>query len=152
MMGRPSKIAALSLALTLGALGTASLVAAASGGFRPSSVPPAGEPFGPACAELPNDGDGSFTAMAGLPAGDAAASNPQLTTLTSAIEIAGLLDTLNGDGPFTIFAPDDAAFDKIPTAVTSALRWPTWDRAPSANTSWHRSFRPARRSSKTTPR
>ena len=39
-----------------------------------------------------------------------AASRDDLTTLVAAIEAAGLADTLAGDGPFTIFAPTDAAF------------------------------------------
>ena len=40
-----------------------------------------------------------------------AASRDDLTTLVAAIEAAGLAETLAGDGPFTIFAPNDAAFE-----------------------------------------
>ena len=36
--------------------------------------------------------------------------------LATAVEAAGLTDTLNGEGPFTIFAPSDSAFGKIPPA------------------------------------
>ena len=55
--------------------------------------------------------------MADDPAGTAATNNPELSTLVAAIEAAGLTDTLNGEGPFTIFAPSNEAFAAIPRAV-----------------------------------
>jgi uncharacterized surface protein with fasciclin (FAS1) repeats len=42
-------------------------------------------------------------------------------TLVTALETAGLVNTLNGTGPFTVFAPTDAAFAKIPSATLNAL-------------------------------
>jgi uncharacterized surface protein with fasciclin (FAS1) repeats len=42
-------------------------------------------------------------------------------TLTSALNAAGLVNTLKGDGPFTVFAPTDEAFAKIPKADVDAL-------------------------------
>ena len=42
-------------------------------------------------------------------------------TLVSAVQAAGLVDTLKGQGPFTVFAPTDAAFAKLPTAQLDAL-------------------------------
>lgn len=45
----------------------------------------------------------------------------QFTTLVSAIEAAGLVETLSGEGPFTVFAPTDAAFAAIPEADLNAL-------------------------------
>jgi uncharacterized surface protein with fasciclin (FAS1) repeats len=42
-------------------------------------------------------------------------------TLLTAIEAAGLTDTLRGDGPFTVFAPTDEAFAKLPKATLDAL-------------------------------
>ena len=42
------------------------------------------------------------------------ASNPQLSTLNSLIVKAGLVDTLKGAGPFTVFAPSNEAFSKVP--------------------------------------
>lgn len=45
-------------------------------------------------------------------------------TLTQAIEAAGLIDTLKGEGPFTVFAPTDAAFAKIPKKKLKALLRP----------------------------
>jgi len=44
----------------------------------------------------------------------AAASAGRFTWLVRAIKVAGLVDTLRGGGPFTLFAPTDAAFTKIP--------------------------------------
>lgn len=43
------------------------------------------------------------------------------TTLVAAVQAAGLVDTLNGDGPFTVFAPDDAAFAKLPEGTVESL-------------------------------
>lgn len=45
----------------------------------------------------------------------------QLSTFAKAIEAAELEDTLEGEGPYTIFAPDDDAFDKLPDGVVDAL-------------------------------
>jgi uncharacterized surface protein with fasciclin (FAS1) repeats len=42
-------------------------------------------------------------------------------TLVTAVKAAGLVDTLKGPGPFTVFAPTDAAFAKIPKADLDAL-------------------------------
>ena len=47
-----------------------------------------------------------------------------LTTLVSAVQAAGLVETLKGPGPFTVFAPDNAAFEKIPAATREALMTP----------------------------
>ena len=50
-----------------------------------------------------------------------AAANPQFSTLVKAVQAAGLVDTLNGPGPFTVFAPTDAAFAKLPAGQLDAL-------------------------------
>ena len=52
---------------------------------------------------------------------DAAVSAGSFKTLASALAAAGLVDTLKGQGPFTVFAPTDAAFAKIPKADLDAL-------------------------------
>jgi len=52
---------------------------------------------------------------------DVAASNGSFETLVAAIEAAGLVDTLRGDGPFTVFAPTDEAFAKLPDGTVEAL-------------------------------
>ena len=79
------------------------------------------ETSGPACASLPTTGAGSLEGMANDPAATAASNNPELSTLVAAVTAAGLVDTLNGPGPFTIFAPANSAFAKIPTADLDAL-------------------------------
>ena len=76
---------------------------------------------GPACGSLPADGEGSLAGMADDPAATAASNNPELSTLVAAVTAAGLVDTLNGAGPFTIFAPVNAAFEKIPAADLDAV-------------------------------
>ena len=45
----------------------------------------------------------------------------EFKTLAAALERAGLVDTLKGKGPFTVFAPTDAAFAKVPKAQLDAL-------------------------------
>ncbi len=52
---------------------------------------------------------------------DTAVGAGQFTTLAKALTAAGLVDTLKGPGPYTVFAPTDAAFAKIPPAQLNAL-------------------------------
>jgi len=52
---------------------------------------------------------------------DTAIAAGNFTMLVSGIKAAGLTDTLNGRGPFTIFAPTDEAFKKLPTGAWDAL-------------------------------
>jgi len=52
---------------------------------------------------------------------DIAASDPQFSTLVAALKAAGLVETLSGKGPFTVFAPTNAAFAKIPKADLDKL-------------------------------
>jgi uncharacterized surface protein with fasciclin (FAS1) repeats len=52
---------------------------------------------------------------------DTAVSAGNFKTLATALQAAGLVDTLKGKGPFTVFAPTDAAFAKIPKADLDAL-------------------------------
>jgi uncharacterized surface protein with fasciclin (FAS1) repeats len=49
------------------------------------------------------------------------AANPQLTTANRLIREAGLTETLQGEGPFTVFVPTDAAFQVLPAAMVEAL-------------------------------
>lgn len=53
-----------------------------------------------------------------------AQGNPQLTTLVKALAAADLVDDLQGAGPFTVFAPTDAAFDKLPKDTLTELLKP----------------------------
>jgi len=52
---------------------------------------------------------------------DTAVAAGNFKTLAAALQAAGLVDTLKGKGPFTVFAPTDAAFAKIPKAQLDAL-------------------------------
>ena len=66
--------------------------------------------------------------MADDPAATAASNNPELSTLVAAVDAAGLVDTLNGEGPFTIFAPANSAFAALPAGtVDTLLADPTGD-------------------------
>jgi uncharacterized surface protein with fasciclin (FAS1) repeats len=73
--------------------------------------------FGPACSSVPKTGAGSFTGMSTAPVATAASANPVLSTLVAAVKAAGLVDTLNSAKNITVFAPDNAAFAKIPAAT-----------------------------------
>ena len=53
-----------------------------------------------------------------------AVSNENFSTLVAAVKAAGLVDTLNGDGPFTVFAPVNTAFDKLPEGTVAGLLKP----------------------------
>jgi len=53
-----------------------------------------------------------------------AASNKNFTTLVAAVKAAGLVETLSGKGPFTVFAPVNAAFDKLPEGTVAGLLKP----------------------------
>ena len=72
-------------------------------------MPPAGEPT----TETPSD-----TVVA------VAAANDSFKTLTAALEVAGLTQTLAGTGPFTVFAPTDEAFAALPQEAVQALMKP----------------------------
>ncbi|MDT0300915.1 fasciclin domain-containing protein [Streptomonospora wellingtoniae] len=79
------------------------------------------EPFGPACADVPEDGAGSFSGMAEDPVATAASNNPALSTLVDAVSQADLVDTLNGAEDITVFAPANSAFEAIPEEDLNAL-------------------------------
>ncbi|MFF0056848.1 fasciclin domain-containing protein [Streptomyces microflavus] len=90
--------------------------------FAPSAQAEApAEPFGPACASVPKEGAGSLAGMAKDPVATAASNNPELSTLVSAVQKAGLVDTLNNAENITVFAPTNDAFEKIPQADLNAL-------------------------------
>ena len=55
---------------------------------------------------------------------DTAPSGGQFNTLVAAVQAAGLVDTLKGPGPFTVFAPTDAAFAKLPAGTVESLLKP----------------------------
>lgn len=53
-----------------------------------------------------------------------AVNSPDHTTLVAAVKAAGLVDTLSGAGPFTVFAPTNAAFAKLPSGTVDTLLLP----------------------------
>ena len=55
---------------------------------------------------------------------DTAVSAKQFSTLVAAVKAAGLVETLKGDGPFTVFAPTNAAFEKLPEGTVESLLKP----------------------------
>lgn len=55
---------------------------------------------------------------------DIAAGNPDFSTLVTAVKAAGLVDTLKGEGPFTVFAPTNEAFAKLPKSTLDSLLMP----------------------------
>jgi uncharacterized surface protein with fasciclin (FAS1) repeats len=73
----------------------------------------------------------AFTLLAAMPIGARAEPKPDIVdtavaagkfkTLATALETAGLVDTLKGKGPFTVFAPTDDAFAKLPKGTLDAL-------------------------------
>jgi len=50
-----------------------------------------------------------------------AASNENFSTLVAAVKAADLVETLNSEGPFTVFAPTNEAFDKLPEGTVASL-------------------------------
>ena len=79
-------------------------------------------------SEAPPAQEAPATAPSAAPAAGTvlmlAQRDAELTTLVSAIQTGGMEETLNGAGPFTIFAPNNAAFEKVPAARRDALTAP----------------------------
>jgi uncharacterized surface protein with fasciclin (FAS1) repeats len=98
---------------------SSSPMASASSPMASSST--AAKDFGPGCASVPASGAGSFTGMATAPVATAASANPLLSTLVTAVKKAGLVDTLNSAANITVFAPDNAAFAKLPKATLTKI-------------------------------
>jgi uncharacterized surface protein with fasciclin (FAS1) repeats len=95
--------------------------ASPAGSSAPASSGATTSDFGPGCASVPKSGAGSFTGMSTAPVATAASANPVLSTLVTAVKKAGLVDTLNSASGITVFAPDNAAFAKIPAATLSKV-------------------------------
>ena len=91
---------------------------------------------GAACSDDDSDASGDSTTtttekattttaggeMAGETIVDIAAGNPDFSTLVELVKAAGLAETLSGDGPFTVFAPTNAAFSKVPADTLQQLQ------------------------------
>lgn len=68
---------------------------------------------------------------------DNAVNSKDHTTLVAAVKAAGLVETLKGPGPFTVFAPTNAAFDKIPKATLDTLMKPESKKALTGILTYH---------------
>ena len=68
---------------------------------------------------------------------DNAVNSKDHTTLVSAVKTAELVETLKGAGPFTVFAPTNAAFDKIPKATLDGLMKPESKKALTGILTYH---------------
>ena len=95
--------------------------AAASSATAGSSASTSSAPFGPGCASVPASGAGSLNGMSAAPVATAASHNPLLSTLVAAVTKAGLPATLNSAAKITVFAPDNAAFAKVPKATLASV-------------------------------
>ena len=102
--------------VTLFVLLIASLVLAAC---APAATPLPTEPPAPAATPVP-------PTEAPMPKDivDTAVADGRFTTLVAAVQAAGLVDTLKGEGPFTVFAPTDDAFAKLPAGTVEDLLKP----------------------------
>ena len=127
-------LATSGLAVTLALSAAACSSSGSSSSSSPATSAPASSPaasssasgaaavdFGPACSAVPTTGAGSFTGMSTAPVATAASANPVLSTLVTAVTKAGLVDTLNSAPAITVFAPDNAAFAKIPSATLAKV-------------------------------
>jgi uncharacterized surface protein with fasciclin (FAS1) repeats len=68
---------------------------------------------------------------------DNAVESKDHTTLVAAVKAAGLVETLKGTGPFTVFAPTNAAFDKVPKATLDTLMKPESKKALTGILTYH---------------
>jgi uncharacterized surface protein with fasciclin (FAS1) repeats len=103
-----SVVAALSLSLAVAACGTDDTTDEATPAETTSSAPATTE-------ASPSETEAAQDIV------DTAVAAGSFTTLATALEAAGLVDTLKGDGPFTVFAPTDDAFAALPDGTVDTL-------------------------------
>jgi uncharacterized surface protein with fasciclin (FAS1) repeats len=95
----------VALALTAAVLAAGSLAVTSTAGFaQAKTVTVGGAPMSPSKTIVEN-----------------ASNSKDHTTLVAAVKAAGLADTLSGKGPFTVFAPTNAAFEKLPKGTVDTL-------------------------------
>jgi uncharacterized surface protein with fasciclin (FAS1) repeats len=81
----------------------------------------AAAPATSSAAASPSPSASASESMASADIVDTAVAAGDFTTLTAALTAAGLVDTLKGPGPFTVFAPTDDAFAKLPAGTVDTL-------------------------------
>ena len=86
-----------------------------------SSSSAATPPMAPMTPSAPMSASSTSSATPTLDIVDTAMAAPNLSTLVKALQVAGLVETLKGAGPFTVFAPDNKAFAKLPAGALDAL-------------------------------
>ena len=116
---RAAVIGVLGLALFAGACSNQGSATESQSQAAPAATTPmaSSEPFGAACSTVPTSGPGSLAGMAKDPVATAASNNPALSTLVTAVQKAGLVDTLNSAEGITVFAPTNDAFSAVPKAT-----------------------------------
>lgn len=117
----PLALSACSSSMTPAAPATSSAPSMSAPMTTPSMSTAMAQPFGAGCASVPTTGKGSFDGMSQDPVATAASNNPLLSTLVSAVQAAGLVDTLNNAKGITVFAPTNDAFAKIDKATLAKV-------------------------------
>lgn len=108
--------------LAVATLATAVLAACSSTSTTPATTSPAPSPSAAATsAKAPTSAAPATTAAPAKDIVDTAVAAGGFTTLATAVTAAGLVETLKGPGPFTVFAPTDAAFAKLPAGTVQSL-------------------------------
>lgn len=116
-------------AKTIAAAGLATIAVVACPAAGPALADNPGDLIGTGCTDYAKQnpsGPGSVLGMSRDPVATAASNNPMLTTLTSALSgklnpNVNLVSTLN-NGQYTVFAPTNAAFDKLPAGTIDKLK------------------------------
>jgi uncharacterized surface protein with fasciclin (FAS1) repeats len=103
----PIRGAAIAATMSIAALGSAVLSSAFAPSFAEMTVEVGGAPMYPSKNIIEN-----------------AVNSKDHTTLVAALKAAGLDETLQGEGPFTVFAPVNKAFDKLPKGMAATLLKP----------------------------
>ncbi len=96
---------------------------ASGGGDAAAVATPAADAASPSTAQQPVEVGGEKMYPDKNVVENASAA-PNLSTLVAAVKAADLVETLSGEGPFTVFAPDNAAFEKLPEATLADLLKP----------------------------
>ena len=106
---------------TKSGMSSGSMMASGSMDTSTPMTPAPMAPSTPAPATPTSSTPAPMTNTATMDIVDTAMAAKNLTTLVKALQVAGLVETLKGAGPFTVFAPDDKAFSKLPSGTLDAL-------------------------------
>jgi uncharacterized surface protein with fasciclin (FAS1) repeats len=129
---RNTVVAALGVALTVTSFGVIQANSMPGPSKPPAATPkPASKPAGRPAAQSPKPAESPTPGAPSAPGApakgnivDLASSSEQFKTLVTAVKAAGLVEALSSEGPFTLFAPNDKAFAKVPKATLDKLLKP----------------------------